>query len=450
MGGNDLDMPGFGYGGALGIFYDGELEGLVSNGTVPESRLDDAVTRILTPFIAHGQLDNPLPPTTINAVGVPGLPIIYKNVQKDSTLDLIKKIGEDGAILLKNVNGALPLKAPQSIAIIGEDAGPSPHSDYACGAFGDACPENANNGTFALGLGSGYSQPMNLINPLCAIQDRAIKDRSLIRSVLNNTAISDIEATAAQADVTLVFVDAYAQEGQDRETLLLTGNGNAIVEAAASQCNNTIVVMHIPGGVVIDEWVNNPNITAIVAPLLPGEQSGPSLVSVLYGDVSPSGKLPFTIAKKIDDYLPNSITKDPVVAPKAFFDEGLNIDYRYFDSNNIEPRYEFGFGLSYSTFEYDNIDLQSTYEADKYAIQETHEKYQGQSEGESIYDTILTVTADIKNTGEVVACEVAQLVSDPVYQASSPTADKLFFIYSTSNSLLTSNSHLDSFEALTN
>jgi beta-glucosidase len=208
-------MPGFGYGGALGIFYDGELEGLVSNGTVPESRLNDAVTRILTPFIAHGQLDNPLPPTTINAVGVPNLPIIYKNVQKKSTLDLIKKIGEDGAILLKNVNGALPLKAPQSIAIVGEDAGPSPHSDYLCGAFGDACPEGSNNGTFALGLGSGYSQPMNLINPLCSIQDRAVKDRSLVRSVLNNTAIADIEATAAQADVTLVFVDARRTRSRD-------------------------------------------------------------------------------------------------------------------------------------------------------------------------------------------------------------------------------------------
>jgi beta-glucosidase len=411
MGGNDLDMPGFGYGGSLGIFYDGELEGLVSNNTVPESRLDDAVTRVLTPFIAHGQLDNPLPSTTINAVGVPGLPIIYRNVQKDSTLELVKKIGEDSAILLKNVDGALPLKAPQSIAIIGEDAGPSPHSDYACGAFGDGCPNDSNNGTFALALGSGYSQPMNLINPLCAIQGRALQDRSLVRSVLNNTAIDDIQTTAAGADVTLVFVDAYAAEGQDRETLLLTGNGNAIVEAAASQCNDTIVIMHIPGSVVIDAWVNHPNITAILAPFLPGEQSGNSLVSVLYGDVSPSGKLPFTIAKNVDDYLPNSIVKDEVVNPKSFFDEGLKIDYRWFDSKNIEPRYEFGFGLSYSTFEYGNIWLDSTYEADKYAIQETHEKYQGQGEGESLYDQILTVYADVKNTGDVVACEVAQLVS---------------------------------------
>ena len=85
--------------------------------------------------------------------------------------------------------------------------------------------------------------------------------------------------TASTADVTLVFVDAFAQENQDRENLNLTANGNAIVEAAAACCNNTIVIMYIPGLIVIDSWVNHPNITAILATLLPGEQSGPSLVS---------------------------------------------------------------------------------------------------------------------------------------------------------------------------
>jgi len=140
VGGNDIDFPGKGYGGSLGIFFDGELVTLVQNGTVPESRLDDAVTRVLTPYFAHGQADKPLPPTAINAVDVPGLPIIYRNVQKQSTIDLIKKIGEDAAVLLKNVNGALPLKAPERIAIIGQDAGPNVLGFAACGAFGDGCP----------------------------------------------------------------------------------------------------------------------------------------------------------------------------------------------------------------------------------------------------------------------------------------------------------------------
>lgn len=72
---------------------------------------------------------------------------------------------------------------------------------------------------------------------------------------------------------------------------------------------------------------------------------------------------------------------------------------------------EYGFGLSYSSFSYSNIQLESSYEADQYAIQETNERYVGQKEGQSLYDQILLASIEIKNTGDVVACEVAQLVS---------------------------------------
>lgn len=70
--------------------------------------------------------------------------------------------------------------------------------------------------------------------------------------------------------------------------------GDAVINATASANNNTIVVLHIPGATIFGSWINNPNVTAIIAPMLPGEQTGPSLVSLLWGDVSPSGKLPFT------------------------------------------------------------------------------------------------------------------------------------------------------------
>jgi len=406
--GNDLDFPGLNYGGSLGIFFDTELSALVDNGTVPVSRLDDAVTRVLTPYFALGQADKPLPSTVINALSVPTIETIYRNVQKQSTIDLIKKIGEDSAVLLKNTGG-LPLQNPQRITIIGQDAGPNVLGFAACGAFGDACPIYNNNGTNALALGSGYSQPQNLITPLCAIQDRALRSRALVQQVLNNTAIEDIQAAATGADVALVFADAFAQEGQDREDLELNANGRAIIEATAAVNNNTIVILHIPGTTNIDFVKNNPNITAVLAPLLPGEQSGPSLVSVLWGDVSPSGKLPFTIGKSEDDFPPNTIVSTPVVDPVSNFTEKLLIDYRWFDAKDIEPTYEFGFGLSYSTFAYSNVNLKKQYKADDKAIQETNERYAGQVEGESLYDQIAVVSVDVKNTGDVTACEVAQL-----------------------------------------
>lgn len=295
--------------------------------------------------------------------------------------------------------------------VIGSDAGPNVLGYQACGPFGDGCPITNNNGTFSLGLGSGYSQPLNLITPLTAIQERAAKDFSRVTQVLNNSAIEDIQSTASDADVALVFVSDFAVEGQDKETLELNDYGNEIIAAAAAYNNNTVVVMHISGPTIIEKWVNHPNVTAILAPLLPGEQTGPSVVSVLYGDVSPSGKLPFTIGKQESDYPPNTIVSTPVVAPEADFTEGLDIDYRWFDTKEIAPRYEFGFGLSYSSFEYSNAYIKDTFKPDDMSIQETHEKFQGQKEGESIYDTVATVYTDVKNVGDVTACEVAQLVS---------------------------------------
>lgn len=236
-GGNDLDMPGNGFGGILGIFYGDELEELVNNGTISESRLDDQVNRIFTPYFASGQADKTLPDVPFNAGFIPTLDVEYRLVQKPSTLDLIRKIGEDGAVLLKN-DGGLPLKAPARIAVIGNDAGPP---ERGCGATGDACPIGNFNGTLSDAGGSGYSQPLNLIYPLMAIQERAAKDSTKLTWALNDTDIATAQATAAGADVALVFVSAWAAEGYDRSNLELTGEGNALIEAVAAVNNNTVV-----------------------------------------------------------------------------------------------------------------------------------------------------------------------------------------------------------------
>lgn len=107
-------------------YWNTTLIDLVNNGTVPESRLDDQIARIVAPYFWLGQADKPLPPVPFNAnaFAPAELPATFKNVQKASTLKLIKKIGEDGAVLLKN-NGGLPIKNPSNIAVLGEDAGPN-------------------------------------------------------------------------------------------------------------------------------------------------------------------------------------------------------------------------------------------------------------------------------------------------------------------------------------
>lgn len=156
-----------------------------------------------------------------------------------------------------------------------------------------------------MGGGSGYAWPQNLVTPLESIQAKALDSRFLVQFVLENTASAVIAETITgsalpigQPDVCLVFADRYMRENMDRNDLSLnianwTHSEDIILQTAANW-NNTIVVLHVGGPVIMEAWIGNPNITAVVAPLFPGEQTGPGLVDVLWGHVSPSAKLPFT------------------------------------------------------------------------------------------------------------------------------------------------------------
>lgn len=414
QGGLDISTPGDGLNGLFGKFFGNELLALVGNGTIDESRVQDQAIRVLTPYFALGQQDDPLPPPTQKVSTNYLIPSVneYRNVQKGSTVDLVRRIGEEGAVLLKNTGG-LPLQKPRRMLIVGEDAG----YHRAAGDFGNGGPIN----TFSLGFGSGYAIPNNLIDPLAAISMRALQDQTTIESVLNNTNIPLISSLASQAEVALVFSEALTGQGTERRNLNLTRNGTEIILSTAARCSNTVVVLHLPGAANLEAFVDHPNITAILAPMLPGEQTGTSLVRLLYGDVNPSGKLPFTIGKSLSDYPPNTVVRDNVVRPTTEFTEKSLIDYRWFDAKNIEPRYEYGFGLSYSTFAYNKIRLNETAVKDNLSLQATAEKFVGQKEGESLYDVLLTVHAEVENSGKVFGCEVAQLyVEFPSVEGQPP------------------------------
>ena len=165
------------------------------------------------------------------------------------------------------------------------------------------------------------------------------------------------------------------------------------------------------GPVLVEEWIDNPNVTAVISAHYPGQESGDAIVNVLFGDVSPSGKLPYTVARSTDDYPPNTIIDDPVLHPQSNFTESTLIDYRWFSAHNITPRFEFGYGLSYSTFNYSNIAVTEVNIADNTTVQKTNEQFEGSNGNNSLYDVILQVTADVTNTGDVSASEAAQLVS---------------------------------------
>ncbi|PGG96396.1 hypothetical protein AJ80_09832 [Polytolypa hystricis UAMH7299] len=374
LAGLDMSMPGDTVFGTGLSFWGTNLTIAVANGTVPEWRVDDMAVRIMSAYFKVGQDKNQVP-TNFNSWTRDEYGFEHALVQQNyrrvnekvnvrgQHASLIRKIGAASVVLLKN-NGVLPLKGTEKFtAVIGEDAGPNLWGP-------NGCPDRGcDNGTLAMGWGSGTADFPYLITPVEAIQSEILsKGEGNIVAVFDNAAKSQIASVASQATVSLVFVNADSGEGYisvdrnegDRNNLTLWKGGDELIQTVASNCNNTIVVMHTVGAVLVNEWYDNPNVTAILWAGLPGQESGNSITDVLYGRVNPGAKSPFTWGKKAEDY-GAPILREPNAgtdAPQIDFKEGIFIDYRAFDKNNNTPVYEFGFGLSYTTFSYSDLKVE--------------------------------------------------------------------------------------------
>jgi beta-glucosidase len=186
---------------------------------------------------------------------------------------------------------------------------------------------------------------------------------------------------------------------------------DALILNVASKCNNTIVTIHNAGIRLVDQWIEHPNITAVVFAHLPGQDSGRALVQLLYGQQSFSGKLPYTVAKNESAYTnggePSLPEGDYTLFPQSNFTEGVYIDYKYFDQKNITPRYEFGFGLTYTTFSYSNLSINKLETVSTAPTAPPSPIIPGGVA--SLWDVIAQVTAVVTNTGNVTCAEVAQL-----------------------------------------
>jgi hypothetical protein len=273
---------------------------------------------------------------------------------------LIRNIGARSTVLLKNLRNTLPLSKPKFLAVIGDDAGPALYGP-------NGCPDRGcDNGTLGMAWGSGTAEFPYLITPDSALQAQALADGSIYQSIFDSYATTQIEALVSQADATtIVFVNADSGEGYinvdgnegDRKNLTLWHSGDDLIKMVSANCNNTIVVIHSVGPTLLTDWHDNPNITAILWAGVPGQESGNSITDVLYGKVNPAARSPFTWGPTRESY-GTDILYEPnngQDAPQQDFVEGVFIDYRTFDAHNITPIYEFGFGLSYTTFEYSNL-----------------------------------------------------------------------------------------------
>jgi len=334
----------------------------------------------------------------------------------------------EGHVLVKNSQGALPLNKPKMLSLFGYSAKNPDHNqptggisawtfgasswdynEFTNGFFGTANPAGSTpiaiGGTIYSGGGSGAVAQGTVISPFDAIVQRSYDDNTALFWDFN----SSTPNVVTNSDACVVFGNAYATEGADRRSARDDYTDGLILHVAA-RCNNTIVVLHNAGIRLVDQFVDHPNVTALIFAHLPGEASGRALVSVLHGDVSPSGKLPYTVAKNETDYPivgPDRPDRRFARFPQSNFTEGVLIDYRHFDAKNITPRYEFGFGLSYTTFSYANLNVQKDGNTSRFAELPTGVVLQGGQV--DLWDVLVRVSADVANTGSRSGAEVAQL-----------------------------------------
>ncbi|RMD40563.1 hypothetical protein DV735_g4575, partial [Chaetothyriales sp. CBS 134920] len=414
-------------------FWAGNLTEAVNNGSVSEARIDDIATRILAAWYLLGQdEDFPSP-----GVGMPDSllePHEIVDARDPASKPVLLQGAIEGHVLVKNVNASLPLRSPKLLSLYGYAATGAPSNNppsagfgawtigtgayhwdttnIVCGFFGTPCEPGSNvniaiNGTLVGGGGSGAITPPYISSPHDALMVYAAEnDVTLLWDYVN---INETGNVNQASDACLVFINAWATEAFDRPGLSDEYSDN-LVNNIADQCANTIVIVNNAGIRLVDGFYNHANVTAIIYSHLPGQDSGKALVSILSGETSPSGKLPYTVAKTESDYGALLSPTLPVAPyeffPQSDFTEGLLIDYRAFDAQEIEPRFEFGFGLTYTTFEYSDLTVATT-DASTAAYPTGEIVAGGKTD---LWDKIVLVSVMVSNTGaEFSAAEIAQL-----------------------------------------
>ena len=342
--GLDLEMP------ASGGTNDELIVRAVQSGALEESVVDTAVERILNIVFRYEEHRDK------TAV-----------FDRDKDHELARKVAQETIVLLKN-EGVLPLEEKKQIAFIGKyvkkpryQGGGSSHiNSHKVTAAWDVIKDMPN---------ISYAQGF--------VDDKDQTDEALLEEAVQ---------TATKADIAVIFAglpDSFESEGYDRTHMRMPDCQNELIAKVAAVQPNTVVVLH-NGSPVEMPWADQ--VKGIVEAYLGGQAVGGAVCDILFGKVNPSGRLPETFPKKLEDnpsYL-SYIGEGDMVE----YREGIFVGYRYYDKKKMDVLFPFGYGLSYTAFDYSNLRV------DKKKFKDT--------------DTV-TVTVDVTNTGKMAGKEVVQL-----------------------------------------
>ncbi|EOO77671.1 glycoside hydrolase family 3 C-terminal domain-containing protein [Bacillus mycoides] len=318
-------------------------------------KLDQAAERLL--YIIFKAYDNQLE----NAV-----------YSKDAHHQLAREVASESMVMLQNEASILPLKKEGTVAVIG----------------GFAKQPRFQGG------GSSHINPTNLESILEEIETVSGEKTNILFAQgydiasddVNESMVNEAKKIAERADTAVLFVglpDRYESEGFDRKHLKMPENHVQLIEAIAEVQSNIVVVLS-NGAPIEMPWIGK--VKGILEGYLGGQALGGAIADILFGDANPSGKLAETFPKVLSDN--PSYLNFPGEGDKVEYKEGVFVGYRYYDAKNIEPLFPFGFGLSYTNFEYSNLSI------NKKEITDT--------------DTV-SISMNVKNTGSRAGKEIVQL-----------------------------------------
>lgn len=359
--GTDLEMP------SSGTLNAKKIIAAVNNGELDENRLDEAVDNVIE-LIEKSK------------------PMLEKkhSYNKEEHHSIARKIAEGSMVLLKNDDEILPLRKGQKVAVIGEMAKSPRFQGAGTSVINPTFLDNAYNELTRLGVNITYSQGY---------------DKT--KDVIDNEMIRNAVELAKSADVVVIFAgltEGFEAEGYDRKNIEMPNSHNHLISEIAKVNPNSVVVL--AGGSVINiPWIKE--VKALLNSGLGGQATGSAVANILTGKVNPSGKTTETYPLSFSDNPTyNNYPGGPVTSEHR---ESIYIGYRYYDTANKNVLFPFGYGLSYTTFEYSDITVSANRINDNDKV---------------------TVSFKIKNVGQVDGSEVAQIyVADKESTIFRPTKE---------------------------
>jgi beta-glucosidase len=359
------------------------------DGKVPRAEIDDHARRVLYAEFMSGIVDHPVEKGVVDVLG---------------GLDVAQRIEEKSIVLLKNEKAILPLDPTRTktIAVIGG------HADVGMISGGGSAQVDPPGGNAIMPPGQGATHWQDHIwfptSPLKALRARFPNAKVEFDSGQDETAAA---ALAKKSNVAIVFAHQWLAEGMDLPSLSLPDNQDALIEQVAAANPNTIVVLET-GTAVTMPWIAK--VRGVVEVWFAGSSGHTALANILAGDVNPSGKLAMTFPKSEAD-LPRPVIP-PLPAEDAgqgtgvengpthvaskytvHYDDGLKVGYKWYESEHKEPLFPFGFGLSYTTYDYSNLKTDNAQR---------------------------TVSFSVKNKGKRAGAEIAQVYATIPEAAGEP------------------------------